>query len=103
MESAGTGSALPRETHTGTLKIGDVEIPCAVLDGGRRMISATALSSAFGQGQHGGSAGENGQPQVPRFLTAKNLNPFIPADFFGQPQPTRWLASDKRGAHAPPI
>lgn len=39
---------IPIATHKGILKIADAEIPCFVLDDGRRVISGRALTSAIG-------------------------------------------------------
>lgn len=75
-------TALPREIHAGTLRIGSLELPCAVLDNQMRVISSTGFSNAFGQRkQELLPVEDNGVSQLPRFLAAKNLNPFVPADF----------------------
>ena len=39
---------LPRATHKGVLMIGDLEIPCFVLDDGRRVISGRGMTAAIG-------------------------------------------------------
>ena len=39
---------LPKATHKGMLKIGDAEIPCFVLEDGRRVISGRGMTSAIG-------------------------------------------------------
>ncbi|WP_140919735.1 P63C domain-containing protein [Limnobaculum xujianqingii] len=39
---------LPKATHRGALKIADIEIPCFVLDDGRRVITGRGLTSAIG-------------------------------------------------------
>lgn len=67
--------------RSGKLPIGDIVIPCAVLPGGIRVLSERAITKALG-GKRGGShwrrmkenpAGAN----LPVFLSAKNLFPFI--------------------------
>lgn len=40
---------LPKATHTGTLKIGDMEIPCAVLPDGKRVLSQSGIQNALGR------------------------------------------------------
>lgn len=40
--------SLPKVTHKGILKIADVEIPCFVLDDGRRVITGRGLTAAIG-------------------------------------------------------
>lgn len=39
---------LPTATHKGVLKIGDLSIPCFVLDDGRRVISGRGMTAAIG-------------------------------------------------------
>jgi hypothetical protein len=39
---------LPKATHKGILKIDDIEIPCFVLDDGRRVISGRGMTAAIG-------------------------------------------------------
>jgi P63C domain-containing protein len=66
---------------SGTLKIGDISIPCAVLADGTRVLSERAITKAFG-GKRGGShwkrLKENPDgAKLPIFLSAKNINSFI--------------------------
>jgi hypothetical protein len=77
---------LPRETHSGILVIGDLEIPCAVLENGQRVFSARGLSRAIGSrtksikvrpGQEDVYADAR---QMPPFLAAPAIRPFIPND-----------------------
>ena len=75
---------LPRETHTGVLQIGDREIPCSVLDNGLRVLSSSGLSRVMGSRKKGVNLRpedrESTSPQLPPFLYASNLKPFIPND-----------------------
>lgn len=41
-------STIPKATHRGSIKIADVEIPCFVLEDGRRVISGRGLTAAIG-------------------------------------------------------
>lgn len=68
---------------TGTLKIGDIVISCAVLPDGTRVLSERAITKAFG-GKRGGShwrrmKEDSDGANLPVFLSAKNLRPFIDA------------------------
>jgi hypothetical protein len=76
--------ALPKEEYSGVLKIGDREIPCAVLDNGLRVLSISGLSRAMGSRKKGinirASDREIGSPQMPPFLYAANVKPFISDD-----------------------
>ena len=70
--------------YSGTLPIGDIEIDCAVLEGGIRVLSERAVHRAFGS-KRGGShwkrvkAGGGGA-NLPSFISAKNYSPFINKD-----------------------
>lgn len=69
-------------THDGILRIGAIEIPCANLSDGRRLLSERAVTKAFG-GKRGGShwlrkrASSDGGANLPVFLSANNLRPFV--------------------------
>src|SRR6266511_1169431 len=78
-------SALPKETHTGILKIGDREIPCSVLDNGLRVLSISGVSRTMGSRKKGINVRAEDRessfsPQLPPFLYAANVKPFIPKD-----------------------
>jgi hypothetical protein len=70
-------------THTGTLRIGDLEIECAVLKDGRRVLSQRGVNRALGR-VHGGAEfrkkAEGGGGQLPVFLVAKGLQSHISKD-----------------------
>ena len=72
-----------RATHEDKpLKIGDHIIPCAVLEGGIRVLSERAVTKALG-GKRGGShwlrKKEDGA-ELPVYLSASNLKPFIDSE-----------------------
>jgi len=72
-----TGEArLPRATHPGNLKIGNLEIPCAVLEGGTRVITQRGMFVSLGMNKNP-SKGQSTIDNRPAFLSAKNLTPFI--------------------------
>ena len=72
---------LPRATHEGTLKLGMVEIPCAVLEDGRRLLTQSGVMLALGRARQAkGRAYYDADVNLPAFLTAKNLKPFISKD-----------------------
>jgi hypothetical protein len=72
-------SQLPKATHGSgdhPLRIGDIEIPCYVLEDGTRVLSQRGVlgSMALSQGSHGGS----GADRLTGFATGKGVSPFIP-------------------------
>ncbi len=64
-------------THTGKLDIGGIEVGCAVLRNGQRVIYRRAILLALGRTQNAVSARNQGNIELPDFLTAKVLKPFI--------------------------
>ncbi|MGD9913861.1 MAG: P63C domain-containing protein [Rhizobiaceae bacterium] len=73
---------IPKATHDGVIKLGDLEVECAVLDNGKRVISERAMTRAFG-GKRGGShwkRAREGGANLPVYLSAKNFSPFISND-----------------------
>ena len=75
---------LPVAVYSGSLPIGDIELDCAVLEDGTRVLSERAVHRAFGS-KRGGShwrrvkANPDGA-NLPSFISATNLSPFIDKD-----------------------
>lgn len=66
-------------THEATIRLGDIDIECAVLEDGRRVISERAMTRAFG-GKRGGShwkRRKEGGSNLPVYLSAKNYSSHI--------------------------
>lgn len=70
-------------THQGDLPIGDTILNCAVLENGVRVISRNAIFRAFGRTKRGRALTESREPNMPSFLDAKNLQPFVGEDLRG--------------------
>lgn len=96
----GDHSNLPRATHDGKLNLGGIEVPCAVLSDGTRLLTQRGLYGAIGRS--GGTGSWQGAPgdahSLPRFLAPANLKDFISSDLecASRPVPFR----PKRGAIA---
>ena len=73
----------PKATHEGTLKLGDKELPCAVLSNGMRVLTASAVFQAFERPRKGKSSKGYKADQMPSFINANNLQPFINEDIKG--------------------
>ena len=82
---------MQKATHDGEVRIGDVVIPCAVLDNGERVLSQRATQKAIGMHERAGGLrkeDENiGAQRLPRFLTATNLKPFIEKELTARTDP----------------
>lgn len=64
----------PRATHEGVLLFGDVEIPCYVLEDGQRVLTTRGIMRSLGRTWRGRKYSGT---QLPVFLEAQNLKPFI--------------------------
>ncbi len=72
---------LPQATHVGKIKVGDAEISCAVLEDGRRVLTQSDMMRALGRARQAkGRAYYSGDVNLPAFLTANNLKPFVPKE-----------------------
>ncbi|KQC33869.1 hypothetical protein AAU57_11410 [Nonlabens sp. YIK11] len=66
-----------KATHEGKIKIGDTELSVAVLQDETRVITQSAVFKAFGRTKRGRKIGEVRVPNMPAFIDANNLQPFI--------------------------
>ncbi|MDU2895708.1 MAG: P63C domain-containing protein [Clostridium sp.] len=69
-----------KATHFGIIKIGEKELNCAVLENGSRILSKTAVFTAFERTQRGRKKDEvrvPSKPNLPSFIDAKNLSIYI--------------------------
>lgn len=74
VESKKELAALPRATHGSSdhpLKIGDIEIPCFVLDNGKRVLLQSAMLTALNMRQ--GTAGRGEGDRIVKFLATKSI------------------------------
>lgn len=69
-----------KATHAGTLNIGERDLLCAVLEDKTRVISKTAIFKAFGRTKRGRKKDEIRVLNMPSFIDANNLQPFIDRD-----------------------
>jgi hypothetical protein len=69
---------IPYATHEGTIRIVDIEIPCAVLNTGQRVVTQSGFMRALGRARQAkGRQYYKGDVNLPAFLTAQNLKPFV--------------------------
>jgi hypothetical protein len=86
---AGADPVIPNATHGSPdhpLKIGDIEIPCYVLEDGRRVITHSGMISSLGMSKGGGSNPSAGD-RLARFATGKLLEPFATKDLRAGTEP----------------
>lgn len=76
-------ASLPVARYAGTLALGDVEIGCAVLEDGTRLLTQSDMMRALGRARQAKGRGfYDADVNLPAFLTAKNLKDFIPNDLY---------------------
>lgn len=74
---------VPQATHVGELKIGETLFQCGVLSDGTRLLAERHVAAALGRsrsGSHWQKIRDTGQAQLPLYLTADNLVPYITPD-----------------------
>lgn len=71
----------PKAIREGVIKLGDVEVRCAVLEDGRRLLTQSDVMVSLGRArQVKGRRYFDADVKLPAFLQAKNLKPFISND-----------------------
>jgi len=70
-------AAIPKATHKGVLRIGDMELECYVLEDGRRILHQRGVLKALGMSRGGSS---HGGDRLGKFLGGKILKPFDKKD-----------------------
>lgn len=67
--------------YEGELHLGDKVLPCAVLSNGCRVLTATSVFEAFDRPRKGKSSEGYRVDQMPSFINANNLQPFVDEEF----------------------
>ncbi|MGB7599250.1 MAG: P63C domain-containing protein [Candidatus Sulfotelmatobacter sp.] len=76
-------NGLPMAVDEGILHIGEAVLPCAVLDTQQRVLTQSGVMTALGRARQAkGRQYYDGDVNLPAFLTAKNLKPFIPSELY---------------------
>ncbi|OWK33646.1 P63C domain-containing protein [Sphingomonas dokdonensis] len=74
---------LPAAEYTGDVDIGGTKISCAVLSDGTRVLTQSDMMRALGRARQAkGRAFYKGDVNLPAFITAQNLKPFIPEELY---------------------
>lgn len=93
------GKNIPQAIYDGVLKIGNAEIPCAVLEDGTRVLSRIGFIQAIGRkGKAKGGRKYDDEFKTPVFLTAKNLKPFVSKELKENSKPI--IFKTKQGGEA---
>ena len=69
--------------YEGELHIGDKVLPCAVLNNGTRILTASSVFEAFDRPRKGKSSESYRVDRMPSFINANNLQPFVDEELIG--------------------
>ncbi len=76
-----TGKKILRAIYPGTLTIGEISIPCAVLEDGTRILRERSVAKALGKKGSGAHWQRKRSTEksalLPEYVSAKNLDPYI--------------------------
>lgn len=84
-------SNLPKATHMGLLKIGEAEIPCAVLSDGTRLLTQAGFLQALGRSSKPKGRSQQVTDGLPPFLATKSLKPLINEDILTSTVPIAFI------------
>ena len=77
------------------LVIGDIEIPCYVLEDETRVLSRGGFQSALGRHRTSRKHGQSDVVDLPAFLAASNLNPFVSKELVASSTPIAFQAPSR--------
>lgn len=90
------GASSPQALFQGAIKLGNIEIPCAVLDDETRVLTQRGVFVALGRNKNP-NTGHSAIDGKPGFLAAKNLEPFISDELRRSWEPIRFRLKDGSG------
>jgi hypothetical protein len=76
--------------YSGDLHIGDLTIPCAVLENGTRVLSQRGFAKSLGAAKPS-AIDRRGAGNLPAFMSAKNLKPFIDEELAAAAAPIPYI------------
>ena len=74
---------IPQATHAGELKIGNLSIPCAVLEDGTRLLTQWGFYRAIGRSGRPAAGWGSDVEKVAPFLALDNLKPYVSDELAG--------------------
>ncbi|MCB2409407.1 P63C domain-containing protein [Hymenobacter lucidus] len=92
-----------RATYEGKFTIGEMDLSCAVLEDGSRIITYSAVFEAFGRTKRGAQKDDSRVHTMPAFLNARNLQAFVDYQLRELLVPIDYLdmgGNEKRGYNA---
>lgn len=87
----------PKATHSGVLLIADQEIACDVLENGKRVLRQNTFMKAMGKSKASGPDAKRAkEANLPVFLLANNLTPYLKQDILERAAPIFYKSADGR-------
>lgn len=86
-------ASLPKATHMGTLRIGDAEIPCAVLSDGTRLLTQAGFLGALGRSTKPKGRSQQATDGLPPFLATRSLKPLITQEIIATTVPVAFITT----------
>lgn len=92
---------IPKATHDGKLNIGDLEIPCAVLEDGTRLLTETGVLKSLGRASRprGNKPQDKHGDRTPAFLRGKSLKPYISQELLDETKPFIFITKQGNRAY----
>ena len=87
---------LLKATHEGKITLGETDLTCAVLSNVTRVITKSAVFKAFGRNNRGRNIGEVRVPNMPAFIDANNIQPFISQELKGVLNPIDYIDKNEK-------
>jgi P63C domain len=86
-------SGLPKATHSGVLKIGESEIPCAVLSDGTRLLTQAGFLAALGRSSKPKGRSQQVTDGLPPFLATRSLKQLITEEILDTTVPVSFVTA----------
>lgn len=87
--------SISKAISEGKAVINGIELPCAVLEGGERVFNRTEFMHAIGRrGKAKGGRKYDEEFEIPVFISAQNLKPFITEDLLKNSKPIQFIPED---------
>ena len=71
-------------------RIGDIELPCYVLEDGTRVLSQAGFLETLGRHRKANVKREGGEERLPAILQGKAINPFISQEILEKSRPIKF-------------
>jgi hypothetical protein len=84
------GKDLPVAEYMGVLRFGEVEVSCAVLGDGTRVLTQAELLEALGRHRKANVRNVEGEENTPPILQGERLKPFISSQLLAKSKPIRF-------------